>query len=365
MGLGVLLMKKLSILIAVAIISVSMCACNTSSDTSQASKQNSESSSDVNSNSGDVNTINLNETVTVEEYGDFTVKKFEFTDTVKAYGASAGGYAENREGLTYLDMIVEYTNNSSKEICFYNNLHSEITYSGNYVYTGNAYVESKDGTKFDYYDSTISNGETRLLHFAFNVPDCVESGSENISASINFGEELSGSDGSKSYTGSSYQLTLRDGSKDKISVLSGSANKLDRGEIKIGDIINVNDTIEFELKEGGWAEEIKPHNPGTSYGYLNDKDDKIYAYCYLNIKNGSATKLDDEIEGEIIYDNKRYLSSEKAETPDGSDFDNFDIIPLQSGNLYIVTELPDDAKNSEPLDFKITILGNEYTYTLE
>ena len=48
-----------------------------------------------------------------------------------------------------------------------------------------------------------------------------------------------------------------------------------------------------------------------------------------------------------------------------SDFDNFDIIPLQSGNLYIVTELPDDAKNSEPLDFKITILGNEYTYTLE
>lgn len=130
--------------------------------------------------------ISLDQTITAEEYGVFTLKSIEFTDDVapsKAKKSSAHIKIENNDS-TYIDVLAEVTNLQSSETAAEMFFGAKAIYEGKDSYNGFIVAEEEDGITFDRYLS-IPSESTTLVHSLIEVPKEALTGNTEISIYFN------------------------------------------------------------------------------------------------------------------------------------------------------------------------------------
>lgn len=125
--------------------------------------------------------ISLDQTITAEDYAEFTLKSIELTDDVapsKAKKSSSHIEIENTDNI-YIDVIAEVTNFQSSDTAaelFYG---AKAIYEGEDSYNGFIVAEEEDGTTFDRYLS-IPSSSTTLIHSLIEVPKEVMTGNTEV-----------------------------------------------------------------------------------------------------------------------------------------------------------------------------------------
>jgi len=142
-------------------------------------------------------------------------------------------------------------------------------------------------------------------------------------------------------------------------------------EIKSGQKYINKDHIEFTIKDKNIAEKISAPNVKVSYNYWGEafSENKYYTaknennrlvYVNANIKNlfNKQSDLNELIQAKVIYADKYEFDCFTTKlTKDKNDFTtNIDLMPLQSEDVYFITEVPKDfvnSKNSLAMEFKV------------
>lgn len=124
----------------------------------------------------------------------------------------------------------------------------------------------------------------------------------------------------------------------EVTVVKDRAQK-----INIGDTITL-DFVEMSVLNTDWSSTIKPKDTSSVYSYMSDQDGETYFWISGNIKNTSGEKYDIEnIEAEIIFDNRYTYSAYLIATDGYSFYDNY-VNPLKTVKYYIYASVPDEVR---------------------
>ena len=138
------------------------------------------------------------ETVTVADTSEFYVDYAAITDDVlPPQPGDWYTHYEADDGKVYVDLCIGYKNWKEKNVGADEVLSATLTYDGKYEYTGFSMIEQSSRSDFTYSNITsIAPLTTEYLHYLFEVPAEVESGSGSIEISFVIG-------------GNSYTCTVR------------------------------------------------------------------------------------------------------------------------------------------------------------
>lgn len=133
-------------------------------------------------------------------------------------------------------------------------------------------------------------------------------------------------------------------------------------EIKQNEKFVNKDNIEFTIKDKNIADKISATVSKVTTGYWGEqyKQTNMYppkkannklVYISTNIKNISNKEqnINDLISAKIIYDNKyQFNCFALMESKDKTDLlSNISLMPLESENIYLVAELPQNLTNTQ------------------
>lgn len=151
---------------------------------------------------------------------------------------------------------------------------------------------------------------------------------------------------------------------------SNSSKQEDKEENKInsislGEIVTIDNLIEFTITEGNFAEKILPSNTSSAYSYYEDKPNEIYYVLKGTVKNLSGDTISVEFGTENNFtfnDNYNYTGTFVVEDNDGGGFSS-DVTPLSSMPICIFVSVPYEIKdNFSKCEFKLGF-DNMTTYT--
>jgi len=150
--------------------------------------------------------------------------------------------------------------------------------------------------------------------------------------------------------------------------------------LKLGQKYTNRNNVEFVVKDKNFSDKISAPVVKTTYDYWGDaythqnsytpKDsNNKLVYVNVNIKSLNTKKSDinDLVKSKIIFDKKYEFDCFTAKTT--KDKTNFtteiSLMPLQSEDVYFISELPKEFVDSEkPLSLELKIANNKYVMDL-
>lgn len=155
-------------------------------------KKNEEKTTIVNTigNTNDIQTIELNQTITKEEKYELTMKSSRFGKNIEPPNTSGYyRYYDASDGHQYLEIVYDYKNLSSSDVRADKISSIKIKFNDKYEYSGFAVIEDSDGD-FTYSNITsIPALSTGKMHYLIEVPDEVANDTSSIVATINCGQD--------------------------------------------------------------------------------------------------------------------------------------------------------------------------------
>ena len=162
-------------------------------------------------------------------------------------------------------------------------------------------------------------------------------------------------------------LDLKEDLKDEASDKAEGEETTSRiKEIKIGELISIEDYCEFTVSQADFTQRVNPTNPDSYYSYYEVKDPKdIFLDTIIEFKNNSTISLDpsEVIDVKVLYDNKyNYTSFTVAEKSGGGDMETFaKVDPLSHAKTHSIAEMPIEVRDSgKEVAITISIYGNIY-----
>lgn len=318
-------MKKIFYLLMVMCLSVSLVACggNDESGNNDTPKQNE---------------LTVGEENTVGETASFKLFKINTTKKIEATMGSNLYYDNDNQGQTYVDVVLDYTNNSeesvnSEDLC----VMTATTNSGEIYHASLFAVETNDYTYVSTYEE-IQPLATARVHCAVSVPEDTES--VKITLTI---------DGSK-YC---YDYTL-------------SKTVKEENPIALGDLIGNEDYATVKFSKVEYTKKLLPSNTSDWYSYHEvDNNDNSFLAVKFEITNylGNSKEADTFVSVKAKYmDKYTYTGFMVVEDTDQQGFSSYeDIDPLTTRTAYYLIEVPDTVLEK---NFELTIAFNaeEYSY---
>lgn len=117
--------------------------------------------------------IGLDETVLIEDFAEFTIKKVEFSKRVNPPNPDSyySYYQVNEDELIYLHVITEVKNLQAQSVLADEFLNIEAKYNDKYIYNGFSTIEKSGGRDFTYTSITgIDPLKVGRIHFLIEVP---------------------------------------------------------------------------------------------------------------------------------------------------------------------------------------------------
>lgn len=127
--------------------------------------------------------LNIDETVTITDYCEFTLEQVEFSKKVMPFNASGyyNFYEAKDPETTFLHIVVRYKNldNTDKLADSFGSM--EAIYNEKYEYTSFSIIEKENRSDFAFSNITsIKPLSTGFIHYLANVPEEVESSGSPI-----------------------------------------------------------------------------------------------------------------------------------------------------------------------------------------
>ncbi len=136
--------------------------------------------------------LKIGETVTDVDYVEMTVKKAEFTSTVKSSKASSYySYYEVKEtNKVYAHLLVAFKNLKTTGLNADEVANVELIYDNRYFYTGFSTIEKDGGSDLTYTNITrIDPLDIGVIHYIIEVPNEVQESGKEVVFTINLNNE--------------------------------------------------------------------------------------------------------------------------------------------------------------------------------
>lgn len=273
-----------------------------------------------------------------EEGISFDVVKIETTSKIKSSMPGSLYYSNDETNKVYIDMVLEVTNNTDKEIeC--DELFEVQAKSGNGIQAADVmFLKESDGySNISAYESLMSLEKARV-HVAISVLEAEEQ--HNIELKAN-GEVYK------------YEYTLNEAIGDYEAI-----NK--------DQVIKHENVSEVTLKDVTYTSDLLPQDTSGAYRhYPIDSEENIYLCINFQITNlGSNEKdIDKFMAVKAVYDQTyEYDGFMVVEDEDLKGFSSYeDITPLTTRNCYMLIEVP-KVVQEKSLQLKIFMNGQDYIY---
>ena len=323
-------MKKIIALLMVVVFGVSFVACGPSGGSSD--EENSST------NTTTAQTLIADTPVTVNDYAQITL--FKVTTGKKVTASMGGGiyYENNTDGETYVDVVLDFTNLSDRNISSERALVAAALGESGQKYTDCLYlIESNNGHSLTRYEDILPLSTVRL-HCTFSVPE------------------------------TETDLFLRLGVKNKKFAIDYSLGET----ISSAKVISLNTTIgstdyaTLKLIDTEYTDDLLPTDASCVYSHYEiDNPSNTYLVVKFIVTNytASAKESGDFVSVKAQYMNKyTYTGFTVVEDENEKGFNMYeDIIPLTPRRFYYLIEVP---KTVMEKDVSITLAfdGQEYIY---
>jgi hypothetical protein len=286
-------------------------------------------------------TITAGETVSAEDHSFYIADTYYATKLSEKSGNITRSYGN--EG-NYLIIKLSFTNLATEALDDFSSSRVTdltLTYGNKYTYEGDFVILSDDIVP-------LATGNAYLL---FAVPDSMESdAAKSIYATFTV-------DG----TQYAYVVSWGDGSDWETATTDTAESSTDDAATEATSDLSVGDTrtgdlFEFTLSDAFFTTKLSEKNGSTTYSYGSDGNYLVFKLAFTNL----ATEAIDEFDPSIVSD-MRLTYNEKYNYEGDARILVGDIVPLATGNLYIVFEVPDTIEGAaEPLTATFTVDGNVF-----
>ena len=266
----------------------------------------------------------------------FGLFKVKTSDKLEAVG-DGGYYFEAEGGNNYIDVIIDVTNNSSKEL-------PVSEFSGTIISDdGNTYesriVAFDNAGRLDSYGSLAPLAKDKV-HIGIQAPPSIGKGTLYLII-----------------TGHVYKLAY-----------DVDADMSDRTEISLNTKYQFDDYASFTIKKLTFTTDVLPPKASGFYTHyaVDDPANNSFFVIYADITNLTAAAVDSEsiLSIRTVFDNKyEYTGFMALEKKDGSGFDYSnitDINPLETRTAVYMIEVPNAVKGMKE-EVIIYFNGKEYS----
>lgn len=132
--------------------------------------------------------IGLDETISIEDFAEFTIKKVEFAKRVNPPNPDSyySYYQVKEDGLIYLHVVTEVKNLQAQSVLADEFMDIEAKYNNKYIYNGFSTIEKSGGGDFTYTSITgIDPLKKGRIHFLIEVPIEVKNETYPLELKIN------------------------------------------------------------------------------------------------------------------------------------------------------------------------------------
>lgn len=273
-----------------------------------------------------------------EEGISFDVAKIETTNKIKSSMEGSLYYSNDDTSKVYIDMVLEVTNNTEKEIeC--DELFEVQAKSSNGIQAASVmFLKESDGySNISTYESLMPLEKARV-HIAISVLEAEKEHKIELKAN------------NEVYK---YEYTLND--------MVGDYQKITKEQV-----IEHENVSKITLKDVTYTSDLLPQDTSGAYRhYPIDSEENIYLCINFEITNlGSTEKeIDKFMALKAIYDQTyEYNGFMVVEDEDFKGFSSFeDIAPLTTRNCYMLIEVP-KVVQEKALQLKIFMNGQDYIY---
>lgn len=342
-------MKKILAIMLCLCMVIPFASCGKKTDTDGAKPEGTSQSDSVKQQQEEVVTTQKNDSKselvlsqknTVEDFADFTLFKVCTSEKITASIDSRNSYSA-KSGNTYVDMIFDWTNTSSKAIRCDDVVTLTAVNGDGVEYACDLFlVETDDSSWLSTYES-INPLTTVRLHCATSVP---ESETE-----LAFKLTVNGKEFSYDYS---------------LGTTVSSAKK-----IKVGDTIDETDYAKFEFHGTEYTDDLLPSNTSGFYShYPIDDSNNTYLVVKFDITNymSSAKDCESFVGIKASYmDKYNYTGFVVVEDSDGAGFNSYeDISPLAVRHFYYLIKVPKTVIENEAV-LTITFHNQDYIFTVQ
>ncbi len=282
-------------------------------------------------------TIEVNKTYEDAEYANFKVMKIMSAEKITGSMGSSISYTP-ADGNVYIDVVMDYTNNTSNTIKCDDLVIFKATKADGTVYDNSSFfVETDNGTSITSY-SDVAPLSTVRLHCALSVPK----GEGKYSLSLDVNGQMYG-----------YEYTLN-------QVVNNAK------EIKINDVLEDEDIAKAVFKSVKFTTDLLPSNTSGYYNhYPVDNASNTYLAVRFDITNNQTSARDCEEFVNVtatFMEKYTYTGFVVVEDTDGKGFSSYeDIDPLSTRKFYFLIEVPKTVAESN-YELTISFAGEEYSY---
>lgn len=286
-----------------------------------------------------VTEMSLETVYSVEEYIDFTLKKISTTDLIAAPLGNGGGYTNDSEGETYIDVLFEVTNTSAETINSDDLMVFTAKNAEDAIYSGDLYAVETDNSTYVSSWEDINPKETVRFHAAVSVPK------DEADLALNF-----------SVNGEQFTIPYFTGD------IVRNAEELD-----VDSVIESEDYATLTFKGIEYTDDVLPSDISSWYNHYEiDNPSNTYLVVKYDIMNlqSTAKKAETFVGVNAIYMNKyNYDGFLVVEETDRTGFNSDweEIAPLTERHFYHLIEVPKSVIEN-PVELTIYFDGEEYIY---
>lgn len=291
-------------------------------------------------------TISSGETVSAEDHSFYIADTYYASKLSEKNGNITHSYGNDGH---YLIIKLSFTNLATEAMDDFNsNRVSDIqlVYGNKYAYEGDFVILSDDIVP-------LATGNAYLL---FAVPDSMENDAEKSLYTtftidgLQYAYVVSWGDGSDWDTSAASDEEASDGTASETAAVDSSPSDLFIGDTKSGA------EFEFTLTDAYFTTKLSEKNGSTTYSYGDDGYYLVFQLAFTNLATEAMEKFQPSRVSnmQLTFNEKYNYDGEARILVD-------DIVPLGTGNLYILFSVPDTINGgSDPLTAVFEVDGMEF-----
>ena len=280
----------------------------------------------------------LGEENQVEDRAEFSLFKITTTRTLEPTMAGGYTYENSSDGEVYVDVIFDYTNQSSQAVSSEDIASLTAAAPDGTTYTDAVYaVETDNSSSLGFYED-INPLTSARIHAALSVPE------------------------------SAGALELRLEVADLVYTYSYQLGAVERNaaELKVGDTLSADGFASVTWKGMEYTDDLLPPNTSGFYQhYAVDSADNTYLVARFDVTNEQSTERDCDtfLSVKAVYlDKYTYTGFVVAEDSDGTGFHRGSLAPLTTTPVYVLIEVPKSVIGND-VELDIAFNRQEYLYT--
>lgn len=280
------------------------------------------------------------ETVSVDDLLSYEIYSLDTVNKLRASQPSSSGlyYEPQDKSKVFLDLTLEMTNNTTKELEISDLLDGTKYIIDKNEYAVSTYVETDSMTSISAYGSILPQ-ETTFVHLVTEVNESTLPEDITINLVINDNQT---------------EIILnRDTLKPKITT------------INMGEKLIKENIYEVTYVESYLTKKVEPTQPNDFYSYYESDMDKTYAVAKYKIKNLNSTDIDaDEVLAtRVIVDGKYEYTGFNVIEKEGNLSIYEPITPMTEVYVYTLIDIPDSIIDKS-IEFHLATAGETRTFEL-